>query len=270
MKAFISLPLPAAHLLIVDGSAEEQHLLKEMLRGNDFHLSVAGEGREAYELALQSRPDMILMNLQTPGLDAFALERMLRGNPVTEDISVLFYATAKHFNGCDVAERSEMLDYLVKPFTVGQLIERVQAQLRLSLMLRDDRGTRKETSRSEERDDWNLVRRAKKHLEERLPDIRRLADLAKAVSVPERRLAQAFQNCLDMSVAEYIRQERVRKAKYLLTHTTLSIRSIARKVGFSSAANFSTAFNSSVGASPSSFRSQALANALALNRVMGQ
>ncbi|PVY68680.1 response regulator receiver domain-containing protein [Pusillimonas noertemannii] len=270
MKSFPSLPLPAAHVLIVDGSAEEQHLLKEMLRGNDFHLSVAAEGREAYDQALQSRPDMILMNLQTPGLDAFAMERMLRENPLTEDVSVLFYATVKHLSGIELADRSEILDYLIKPFTVGQLVERVQAQLRLSLMLRETRGARREGARSGNRGDWDLVRRAKKHMEERLPEIRRLADIAEALAVSERRLGHAFQGCLNMSVAEYMRQERMRKAKYLLTHTTLSIRAIAATVGFSSAANFSTAFNSWVGASPSSFRNQALTNALALDRVLGR
>lgn len=270
MKAFTSVPLPTAHLLIVEGSAEEQHLLQEMLRGHDFHLSVAGEGREAYELALQVRPDMLLMNLQAEGLDPFAMERMLRENPLTEDISVLFYATAKHLSGREIAPRSETLDYLVKPFTVAQLVEQVQAQLRLAFMLRDDRGLRRDAPSMGGRSDWDLVRRAKKYLEEHLADARRLADIAAALSVPERRLAHAFQVCLDMSVAEYMRQERMRKAKYLLTHTTLSIRSIAQQVGFSSAANFSTAFNSWVGASPSSFRSQALTNALTLDRKLSR
>src|SRR5690606_19763634 len=215
VKVFDSLPLTAAHLLIVDGSAEEQHLLKEMLQGPGFRLSVAGEGGEAYELALKSRPDMILMNLQTPGLDAFAFERMLRTNPTTENVAVLFYATAKYLSGRNVAERTEVVDYLIKPFTVGQLIGRVQAQLRLSFMLRGDFGSRKETpSHSGRRGDWELVRRAANYLQERMSDIRRLADIAQALSVPERRLAQAFQNCFGMSVAEYIRQERMRKAKY--------------------------------------------------------
>src|SRR5690606_23320115 len=136
VKAFDSLPLTAAHLLIVDGSAEEQHLLKEMLQGPGFRLSVASEGGEAYELAQNSQPDMILMNLQTPGLDGFAFERMLRTSPATEGIAVLFYATAKYLSGRQVTERNEVVDYLVKPFTVGQLIERIQAQLRLSFMLR--------------------------------------------------------------------------------------------------------------------------------------
>lgn len=268
MKSIVSAPLPAARLLIVDDSAQEQYLLKEMLRGHGFQFSVAAGGTEAYKLALQDPPDIVVMNVQASGLDAFGLERLLREHPLTEGIPVLFLVTPKHLGGGEPLQRTEVVDYLVKPFTVAQLIERVQAQLRLTFLLRENGHKRGDAANPEVRGDWELIGRAKKHLDEQLAQTRRLADLARDLSVPERRLAQAFQNCLGLTVAEYIRQERMRRAKYLLTHTPLSVRSIAQAVGFSSAANFSTAFNGWVGSSPSAFRSQALSNALVLDRTL--
>lgn len=261
-----SVALPAAHLLIVDDNAQEQFLLKEMLRGHDFVFSAARNSNEAFELALQNPPDIVLAALYPSGHDVMALESRLHAHPSTEDIPLLFLATAKHLAGRSDLVRTEVVDYLIKPFTVGQLVERVQAQLRLSFLLRENGRKRRDVTGPGVREDWELIGRAKKYLDEHLAQVRRLADVATALSVTERRLIQVFQNCLGLSAVEYIRGERMRKAKQLLAHTTLSVGEVARAVGFSSAANFSTAFNNWVGASPSSFRNQALSNALTLDR----
>ncbi|WP_397474314.1 helix-turn-helix domain-containing protein [Pusillimonas sp.] len=253
-------------MLIVDDSAQEQFLLKEMLRGNEFRFSLAGECGEAFELALQDPPDIVLAALRAVGPDALQLEGKLRQHPLTQSIPMLLLATAKHLGTRNDFVRTEMLDCLLRPFTVGQLLDRVQAQLRVSSLLRENERESRGAAIPGTQVDWELIGRTKKHLEQYLGDIRRLRDVADALSVPERRLAHAFQNCLGISVVEYIRQERMRKAKYLLTHTTRSVREIAQTVGFSSAANFSTAFDSMVGVSPSSFRNQTMLNALALDR----
>ena len=266
VTALVSASVPAAHVLIVDDIAQEQFLLKEMLRGNDFRFSVAATFREAFELALKDRPDIVLAAMRSTGPDAIELERLLRQHPATQDIPLLLLATAKHMGARSDFVRSEVVDYLITPFTLGQLLDRVQAQLRVSCLLRDNNRDVRGPSKPGVQAEWELIGRTKKHLEQHLSEIRKVADVANALSVPERRLAQVFQNCLGISVVEYIRQERMRKSKYLLTHTTLSVREIARTVGFSSAANFSTAFDSMVGVSPSSFRNQALMNAVTLDR----
>lgn len=268
VHALVSPSVSAAHVLIVDDSAQERFLLKEMLRGNGFRFSDTGDCHEAFELALQDRPDIVLAALRESGPDALQLERLLRQRSSTHNIPMLLLATAKHLGARNDLVRTEVLDYLLRPFTVGQLLDRVQAQLRVSNLLREhecERDSRSASGRGA-LGDWELIGRTKKHLEKYLADIRRLGDVAKALSVSERRLAQAFQHCLGISAVEYIRQERMRKARYLLTHTTQSVREIARAVGFSSAANFSTAFDSLVGVSPSSFRNQTMMNALALDR----
>lgn len=267
MKAVTPVSLNAAHLLIVDDSAEEQHLLREMLHGDDFQFSAATSGEEALQIALRDSPDMVLLNLQTAGMDALEVERALRRHPQTEDIPVLLLGTAKHLNDHPELLRSENIDYVLRPFSLGQLLDKVHAQLRLAMLLRESGRRRTDASARQVRADWDLIARAKRQLDKNLANIRRAGDIAQAVSVSERRLSQAFQTCLGMSTMDYIRRERMRKAKFLLTHTTQSIRSIATAVGFSSAANFSTAFNNWVGVSPSVFRSQALNSAMLLDRT---
>lgn len=235
----------------------------EMLRGHDYSLEGVGNTQQALEIALHTHPALIVMTLVASSDDAFAMERRLRENPRTEGIPVLFITTAKHLDQRLLQARSGTLDYIVKPFTVAQLNQRVQAQLRLSLMLNEDRGLWRDGVQAGNQHDWELVRKVRLYLDESLSESPRLADIAQALAESERHLAHVFQRCMGMSVAQYLRHLRMRKAKHLLMHSTLSVRAIALQVGFSSAANFSTAFNSWVGASPSSFRSQVLSNALA-------
>lgn len=258
---------PTAQVLLVDDSAEELHLLTEMLRGEELQLSGASSVTAAYEHALNYQPDLIVLGARDEQ-DVLELENLLRNNLRTNDISVLFLIAYKHLSQHLVDARSATLDYLVKPFTVAQLDQRIRAQLKLSALLRADRRLRAFNTRATGDENWALIESAKEYLESRLADPVRLPDLAKALGVSERKLAASFQICVDMSLADYVRHERMRRAKQLLLHTTLSVGEVARQVGFSSAANFSTAFNNWVGATPSSFRSQALSNTAVFNRVL--
>lgn len=268
MNALFSDAAATTHVLIVDDDAQEQYVLQEMLRGNGFRFSLAETCDAALELALTDRPDIVLVSLRSSGPDVVQLEGRFRSHTDTQTIPFLVITTAKPFYDGTVVQRSEVLDFLIRPFTLGQLVDRVQAQLRMAALLREQGAATGTDGMPAPQEDWELIGRTKKCLVERLADVHRLADLAEAVSVPERRLALAFQHCLGISAVEFIRQERIRKSKFLLTNTTLSVRDIALKVGFSSAANFSTAFNTQVGTSPSSFRNQALSNALVLDRSL--
>jgi len=72
--------------------------------------------------------------------------------------------------------------------------------------------------------------------------------------VNERRLLRAFHRHLGMTPTDYLREQRMRAARRLLDETTLSITAIAAEVGFSSAANFTTAFRGHMGHTPSDYR----------------
>lgn len=266
MNALFSDTVSAKHVLLVDEDAQERFVLQEMLQGNGFRFSHAETYRAGADLARRDRPDIVLASLLSDEHESVDIESVFRSQQVTRAVPILLVTTAKRLGEGVQPKRSDVLEFLIRPFTVGQLVDRVQAQLRMAALLREQGSGTSVTEVSAPPDDWELIGRAKMLLEERLAEVNRAADLAQALRIPERRLAFAFQQCLGISAVEFIRQERIRKAKLLLTSTTLSVREIALKIGFSSAANFSTAFNSQAGTSPSSFRNQALSNALMLDR----
>jgi len=78
--------------------------------------------------------------------------------------------------------------------------------------------------------------------------------LAAELGVSSSILNAAFKRRLGISIAVYVRSERLRIAKRLLLQTSMSIQDIARELGFSGPANFSTSFRQHVGVSPTEFR----------------
>jgi len=268
MNGFTSFPEPGPHILLVDDSVEELRLLVEMLRGHDFRLSIANDGSQGYERAVASRPDLVLLDVRMPRMDGLTVARMLKANPQTETIPILFVTAATDVDDRLLGLREGAVDYIVKPFSAAEVVERVRIHLRLAAMLKVEKSRIDDMSQEGGSDEEVLVRAVRKHLTDKLSEPPRLADLAQAFGVPERRLSNAFRQCLGMSVFEYMRQERMRKAQKLLSQTGLSIETIAQEVGFSSAANFSTAFHNCVGTSPSAFRSQAFSHSPALGHFL--
>lgn len=255
-------PLDAGpHILIIDERPDDLRLLVQTLRGRGLQINMAFDGKQGYDRALALMPDIILLEVVLPKMDGFTVARMLKANPVTAHIPILFLTATTGLAERLTGLREGGADYINKPFSVEEVVERVSIHLRLA-------GPVTKTPHgydllagsivvSESSEYSVLVRAAKAFLLKQFGAVSRLNDLAQALGVSERRLANAFQHRLGITVFEFMRQERMQKARRLLTQTSLSVGAIAEELGFSSAANFSTAFREYVGASPSVFRSRA-------------
>jgi DNA-binding response OmpR family regulator len=247
-----------AHVLIIDDRVEQLCLLVETLRGHGLHLSVAFDGKQGYDSALTLVPDVILLEVIMPKMDGFTVARMLKSNPFTAHIPILFLTASTELGERLAGFQAGAVDYIVKPFSADEVFERINIHLRLAgaLAANGDYLGAEGAVRKDSSEHNVLVRAAKKYILNKLAERTRLSELARALGVAERRLSSAFHHSLGVTVPEFIRQERMRTAQRLLAQTSLDIGTIAEEVGFSSAANFSTAFRDQVGTSPSAFRHQ--------------
>jgi transcriptional regulator GlxA family with amidase domain len=96
-----------------------------------------------------------------------------------------------------------------------------------------------------------------------LAEVPALGELASRLGTHEKRLSRVFREHTGRSVFEFVREARLAKARRLLCESALSVEEVAHAVGFSGAANFSTAFRERFGASPTRYRSASTANAAA-------
>lgn len=107
-------------------------------------------------------------------------------------------------------------------------------------------------------EDRTILKSCLYHIKNNLSHIKTVGELSFHVRKPERDINRAFRKNFGKTAFEYMRDYRINKAKEMLFQTRFPITQIAEEVGYSSIANFSTAFKSVVGMSPRAYRSQAL------------
>jgi twitching motility two-component system response regulator PilH len=117
------------HILIIDDSPTEVHVFKNMLLNNDIEVSVAANGDEGIEKAIETRPDCILMDVVMPGKNGFQATRDLSRNPATASIPVIIITTKDQETDKIWGMRQGARDYIVKPASERDLIERINKVL---------------------------------------------------------------------------------------------------------------------------------------------
>ncbi|HUK66127.1 MAG TPA: diguanylate cyclase [Anaeromyxobacteraceae bacterium] len=120
-----------ARLLVVDDDLEAREALALAL-GDDYVLTTASDGRQAVEMALSTRPDLVLMDLYMPRMGGLAALEAMRDNVVTAAVPVILISA-----GGDDLTRARSLDlgavdFMQKPFSSLELKARIERSLRLT------------------------------------------------------------------------------------------------------------------------------------------
>jgi twitching motility two-component system response regulator PilH len=118
-----------ALILIVDDSPTEVHVMQKALERHGFRTAVAGDGAEGIRLARQMRPDLIFMDIVMPGVNGYQATRTLANDPDTRAIPIVMVTSKGQETDRIWGLRQGAVDYLVKPVTPDQLVEKAQAAL---------------------------------------------------------------------------------------------------------------------------------------------
>jgi diguanylate cyclase (GGDEF)-like protein len=123
-------------ILIVDDSPDNVAICATILKKEGYEIISAGSGQEAVALALREQPDIVLLDVQMPGMDGFEVCRRLKDDESTADIPVLFISA--HNRDADSIAKALSLgggDYILKPFNSSELRARVAVLVRLKQSL---------------------------------------------------------------------------------------------------------------------------------------
>ena len=121
-------PLQNARILVAEDNEFNQDLMRELLERSGATVTIAENGQEAID-AIMASPDfdLVLMDLQMPGLDGLEATRRIRSNPVSAGLVILALTANADAEQRESCRRVGMDDFIAKPFTPEHLLETVQA-----------------------------------------------------------------------------------------------------------------------------------------------
>lgn len=129
----------AEKILVVDDEISLQETLAYSLKKEGYSVEVAGDGNVALEMARSSKPDLVVLDVMLPGKDGFEVCRILRQE---SNIPVLMLTARDDEIDRVVGLEVGADDYLVKPFSMRELIARVKALLRRVRLTREEAGNK--------------------------------------------------------------------------------------------------------------------------------
>lgn len=123
-------------ILIVEDEADIRELLAFNLQREGFSTLEAGNGLQGLEMAIAKMPHMILLDVMLPGMDGFTVCKELERNPKTASIPIIMLTARGEEVDRIVGLELGADDYVVKPFSVRELILRIRAILRRQATVR--------------------------------------------------------------------------------------------------------------------------------------
>ncbi len=128
---------PAPNVLLVDDTAENLRLLGGMLAARGFDVRPVTSGEEALEAVASEPPDLVLLDVNMPGLNGFEVCARLQTHPEWKKIPVIFMTALADVGDKVKGFAAGGVDYITKPFQLEEVHARVTSQLALRQARRD-------------------------------------------------------------------------------------------------------------------------------------
>jgi signal transduction histidine kinase/DNA-binding response OmpR family regulator len=252
-------------VMVVEDNADMRAYIRSHLE-DDFDLIEAANGRDAFALATEQVPDLVLSDVMMPDIDGLQLCAMLKADEKTSHIPILLLTARSQVEDRIQGFESGADGYLSKPFNGEELRVRVRTLVEERRRLRARFGAMTTVT---ERDSVNDAResaapptlppreaefleKVRKAIDEQLSDSQFGVDrLAEEMFMSPRQLYRKVEAVTGETPAGFIRARRMQRAKALLSTGRYSVKEVAYQVGFKSRPSFSAAYRQAYGVSPS-------------------
>jgi len=114
-----------ATVLIVDDSLVIRAVVRDGLETEGYQVTEAIDGLAGLQRCRENPPDVVLLDIEMPGLDGYGVLAALKGDPILKDIPVVFLTSRAGMEDVVAGLRGGAHDYLKKPFETVELLARV-------------------------------------------------------------------------------------------------------------------------------------------------
>jgi DNA-binding response OmpR family regulator len=120
-------------ILVADDDDDVRELVVFRLVAAGYDVITAADGEEAVSLARERQPDLCLIDVMMPKLDGFEVTQSIRATPELAETKVLLLTASVHESAVQRGAEVGADDYIAKPFSSAQLLERCAAALDVRL-----------------------------------------------------------------------------------------------------------------------------------------
>jgi signal transduction histidine kinase/DNA-binding LacI/PurR family transcriptional regulator/CheY-like chemotaxis protein len=234
---------PIRTFLVVDDDKNtvEMHARIVQSQSAAYRVLKAQDGYQALAVLEQESVDVVLLDLQMPGMDGFGVLEAMRAKESTRDIPVIV-VTGKILTEADMTRLNQGVATVLNKGLFS--IEETAVHI----------GNALERKRKLSHDAKRLVRQAMAYIHEHYTEPISRRDISQRISITEDYLSFCFRQELGITPIKYLHRFRISQAKHLLKTTQKSITEIAFAVGFADSGYFSRIFHRETGLSPENFR----------------
>ena len=257
-------------LMIVDDEAKARRGLRFCVDWKELGIEVCAEsanGAQAFELALEKHPDIVITDIRMPFMDGIALCEKLHESSLNP--RVVFITGYEEVSYLRSAIRYGASEYLLKPVDVDELkdlmrrmvydIEKEKAHNKeTEYMRRTLESMGKSFSEIEEEQTTSFreerLRKIELYISENLGGKLTVQDIALELGYSVSYIAEVFKREKGITINEYVTAKRMERAKDLLDHSVLRIYEVAEQVGYKDVKYFSQLFRKHFGELPMEHR----------------
>ena len=239
-------------ILVVEDEAPIREWISYTIKNisEDFELiGSANNGREAYELSLKLRPDVIITDIKMPVMDGLELSKKIK--KIMPEVFIVILTNFAEFNYAKEAISFGAYEYLIKSeirpkeikellFRIGERLKEKEISIKISSV--NKREDKKKYSKT--------IEKAIKYIEDNYNNHISLIDVAKHIYLSHEYFSRLFKEEVGENFSTYLTLYRMNKARELIKGTDMKISQIAMEVGYSNPGYFSKNYKKYMGTSP--------------------
>jgi CheY-like chemotaxis protein len=113
-------------ILVIEDNALNMKLVKSLLTIGKYDMLEAPDAETGIILARNKKPDLILMDIQLPGMDGVAATRVIKEDPSVKDIPVVAFTSFAMEGDQDKAMEAGCAGYITKPLNTQKFIKTIE------------------------------------------------------------------------------------------------------------------------------------------------
>jgi len=117
-------------ILIIEDNEKNMYLISFILKKSGYEVTEAATGEEGVELAIKEKPDMIIMDLQLPGIDGLEATKRLRASKADGEIPIIALTSYAMIGDKEKALEAGCTGYIEKPINPDTVLSQIEKYLK--------------------------------------------------------------------------------------------------------------------------------------------